>query len=77
MFSYVYLENCVLGIGYQGYWLGNGELGFFKLGERGIGVFKVGEQGIRPPFHPPHQTYVRSKLLLMSDGHYLLSFFSL
>ena len=26
--------------------LGNGELGFFKLGEQGFGVFKVGERGI-------------------------------
>ena len=26
--------------------LGNGELGFFKLGEQGFGVLKVGERGI-------------------------------
>ena len=26
--------------------LGNGELGFLKLGEQGFGVFKVGERGI-------------------------------
>ena len=26
--------------------LGNGELGFFELGEQGFGFFKVGERGI-------------------------------
>ena len=26
--------------------LGNGESGFFKLGEQGFGVLKVGERGI-------------------------------
>ena len=26
--------------------LGNGELGFYKLGEQGFGVLKVGERGI-------------------------------